>query len=447
MQRGEETAVSQAAARHDAGGRFTRSLRRVGKTLKRAAFAAAPLLASLALGCGADPCASHNDTTVRLSRPADGRIPSLTEMMGPPGDGLAISPAAIDLLNESHSLSSGGMPPDSSLTLVEKACLGPTRLAFACWEGNTVQDRGVYVPSPVVLLSRDPSAVNIMTIFHELGHLQEGGQGNEALPDLNKFEQMLMVHVLLSRNDPASQKDWAVLVRGLEDAIYYPTVPSGYMDFGTVQRMEAFIIMELIRSGGDFGAARAHIRQLISSGALGQAVEEGVRLYAEQYGDTDSEREANNLANLAVSLRISFARHIGNRFGTPAALEYIDAISAKVSMSEEGLSLGLGGMACALMDSLRIRFQPINLPDPPQAAEMCPEMREIVSMREISEVTRLCCVSPEEGPAGLSFRKSIVSVSGYECTGNPFMQYYPFGGVKHLTVESRDEIPAGSHCE
>lgn len=447
MQKEAETKISPATAGPETGGRFTRGLRRVGKALKKAAFAAAPLLASFALGCEADPCASHNETTVRLNRPTDGRIPPLTELMEPPGEGLAISPAVIDLLNESHSLSSGGMPPDSSLTLVEKTCFCPSCLAFACRESNSVQDRGVYVPSPVVLLSRDPSAVNVMTMFHELGHLQDGGHGNELLPDLNKFEQLLMVHVLLSRNDPSSQKDWAVLVRGLEDVMYYPTFPSGYRGFGTVQKMEAFIIMELARNGGDFGAARAHIRQLVSSGTLGRAVEDAVRSYAEQYGDIDPAREANNLANLAVSLRISFASQISGRFGTPAALAYMDAISAKVSMSDEGLTTGLGGMACALMGRLRIRFQPITVPDPPQAAEMCPEMREIVSMREVSEVTRLCCVSPEEGPAGLSFRKFIISVSGYECTGNFFGQYYPFGGVKHLTVESRDEIPPDSQCE
>ena len=429
--------------------RFGRALAYAGSALRRAAAfgsVAVPLIAASA-GCEQDSCSSHNVTTVSLNQPSDGRIASLQELMEPPEGGLVISPAAIDLLNEAHSLSSGGMPPDSSLTLVEKTCFGPTRLAFACHESNIVQDRGIYVPSPVVLLSRSPSAVSIMTMFHELGHLQEGGHGNEILPDLNKFEQALMVHVLLSRNDPSSQKDWAVLVRGLEDAIYYPTVPSGYRDFGTVQKTEAFIIMELIRHDGDFGAARAHVRQLVSLGGIDRAVEDAVRSYAEQYGDLDPVREANNLANLAGSLRISFARHLSTRFGMAEAVAYLNALSAKVSMSEEGLTRGLDGMVCAIMDSRNMFFQSATAPNPSQVGEMCPEMRETVSVRDASEGTRLCCVSPEAGPAGLTFRKFIVMVGGYECTGSTLMHEYPSGGVKHLNVEAMDEISIDSQCE
>ena len=426
---------------------------RFGKALRRAAAAFGIIAPLLAAGCQEDECRIHNASTVSLNQEVDGRISTLEELIKPPEGGLVISTPAIDLLNEAQSLSSGGMPGGSSLTQVEKTCFGPTKLAFACWEDTYVQDRGIYVPSPVILLSRasasrlsEVDTVDIMTMFHELGHLQPGGSGNEVLPELNRFEQILTVHVLLSRNDPASQKKWALLVRGLEDAIYYPAVPSGYRDFGTVQKIEAFMIMELIRYDGDFGAARAHVRGLVSAGLIGRAVEDAVLAYAAQYGDLDPAREANNLANLVASLRMSFARQLSGKFGIAEALAYLDAVSSKVALSEEGLTVGLGGMACAMMDSRSMHLQPPLPYDPLQAAEMCPEMREAVSVKMVSEGARLCCVSAVPGPLGLDFRKSVVAVGGHECTGSPW-DGYPFGWVKHLTVQRVDEIPPDAPCE
>lgn len=427
-----------------------------GNALRRAAAAfgvAIPLLAASA-GCEQDGCKVHNISTVSLNREVDGTIPPLEELMRPPEGGLVISEPAIDLLNESQSLSSGGMPAGSSLTMVEKACFSPERIAFACWEDTYTQDRGIYVPGPVILLGR-PSAsalgevdkIDIMTIFHELGHLQDGGEGNEVLPELNRFEQIFMVHVLLSRNDPGSQKTWAVLVRGLEDEIYYPAVPSGYRDFGTVQRIEAFIIMELMRYDGDFGAVREHVRQLVSTGRINGAVDDAVRSYGEQYGDPDPSREANNLANLVASLRMSIARWLSVKFGVPEAVAYSNTMSAKVALSEEGLTQGLDGMACAMMDRRNMGFQPATTPDPLQAAEMCPEMLEVVSVRTVSEGARLCCFSPAPGPLGLGFRKFVARVGGYECTGSLGLQDYPSAWVKHLNVEGTEEISLDAQCE
>ena len=438
--------VRNDAERQPGGCSKTRgALRFIGRALRKASFASLPLLASLALGCEPDKCATHNETTTPLNRPTDGRIATLAELSQPPQEGI-ISEAAIDLVNESQALSTGGMPGNAYLTLVERSCIELPTLARACWEGNAIQDRGVYTPSPVKLLSsHSDSYLNIRNLFHELGHLLQGGAGNEILPDINKYEQLLMVHVLLSRNDPGSQKMWGFLTRNVEDEIYPEGLPSYIGDAGAKQKIAVFNLLELIRSDGDFRSVRERLASLASSGMLYQEFDSLMSSYADEYGDPDLAREVTRVSNLVLSARMSFAREISRRFGAEASMAYLRAMSHKAVFSWETMTEGLGGMNCALMDR-----QDLALSEPgsgtSNARELCPELERTIAIHNVPE-QRLCCVSPVPGSTGPGFQKYIVYADGYNCTGFLPPPAERTAGVRHLNVIRSVLLPDGARCE
>ncbi len=444
MQKGAEAAVSQATERPKAGGRFTRSLRRVGKTLRKAAFAAVPLLASFALGCEPDPCSSHNETTISLNRPTDGRIATLAELSQPPQECI-ISDAAIDLVNESHELSTGGMPGDASLTLVSQSCMRPNKSAYVYASSSITNDRGIYCRGPMIPTTTQNSYLDARTLFHELGHLQEGGWGNEVLPELNAAEQLLMVHVLLSRNDPSSQATWGFIMYGIEDTIYAYSRPSIISLGGVTERIAVFNLMELIRSDADFHSLRRKIIDLASRGTLQQEFVRTVSSYVAEYGDPDPAKEVTKLSNLVVSLRMSFARELSRRFGTETALAYLRAMSHKAVLSEEAMAEGLDGMNCAIMDRPILSLFESELPIS-NAPELCPELTSTLALYNIPE-QRLCCVSPTVGSTRPDFQKHIIYVDGYSCTG-----YLPFpvdrvSEVRHFNIVRSVLLPDGAQCE
>ncbi len=443
MQKGAKPVQNDAERQPQECGRAGRAIRFVGRALRKASFAAVPLLASLALGCEPDECVSHNDTTTPLNRPTDGRIAPLAEFSLPPQEGI-ISETAIDLVNESQALSTGGMPGDASLTVVPQWCMDDGRAAYAT-RGSLVQDRGIYSPGPVVLMSRQEGYIGASVLFHELGHLQRGGWGNEVIPELNRIEQLLMVHVLLHRNDPDSQKMWGVLMRNLEDELYSPTLPSRIAGAGTVQKIAIFNLMELIRSDGDFRSVRERIIGLESRDTLLQEIDASVNSYASEYGDPDPAKEATGISNLAVSLRMSFAREISRRFGTEAALAYLRVMSHKAVFSEETMTEGMGDMNCAMMDSPNLLLSEPET-DISDSRELCPELETTLAIQRVPE-QRLCCASPAAGSTTPDFHKYVVSVDGYNCTGYLPLPAEHVMGVRHLSAIRSVQLPDGAQCE
>jgi hypothetical protein len=233
-------------------------------------------------------------------------------------------------------------------------------------------------------------------------------------------------------------------MRNLEDSLYYPLLPAGIESAGSMQKISIFLIMELARNGGDFGIARERIKSMISRGTLPDAIDEAVDSYVREYGDPDPAKEATKISNLAVFLRMSFAKWISTQFGPDASLAYLNAMSSKIILSEEGMAEGLGGLNCAIMDRANIRFP--SLGELHRASSLCPEMASVVNIVSGGEA-RLCCISAEPGASGLEFKKKVVRVGGYECQGSLEQPEVHFILVKHLHILESTPIPEEGWCE
>ncbi len=135
-------------------------------------------------------CVQHNDTTIPLNAPTNGRIDDLREFMTTrPLNADAVPESIIDLVNESHALSSAPLPEEVSLTFVPEWCGRipiPNLKAYAHPECDGHGERGIY------FVQRFNEVYVPITLFHEIGHMQPCGLGHEAMAILNHLEQVTM---------------------------------------------------------------------------------------------------------------------------------------------------------------------------------------------------------------------------------------------------------------
>ncbi|MCX6769029.1 MAG: hypothetical protein NTY83_04300 [Candidatus Micrarchaeota archaeon] len=418
----------------------------MGNNARALVFAGAlPLLAAFSGGCKTE-CYSYNDTTITLNRPADGRTARMAELERIPASPLIDEPA-IDLLNETHAISSAPMPPDAKATLIPKECVAKGKNAYAC-SGGSYEDRGTYFDGPVFVRPFGSDVVaaaglkpdSWAELAHELGHLLDG-EGTEVLPQLNEYEQALMAHVVFSRQ--GFQQDsmrWGYIYPGL-DFQAYRIPPSKRGTFNMYDRADILVAMKLLEHNGDFGAVRAGLMDAQSRGTLSREEQNAVDEYLFGYSGSTVAEETNNLADMSVRLKIATAGYLARAYGLSEALDYFAALSRRISGDGIGYSLGLDGMACSIMDTPKMVTGGWGSPSTDCTMHGTPEFTAYMDR------LRLCCASAESSGGAIVFRKHVITVADQVCFGDMRGDGFTYEALDVFRILQKQEIGIGESCE
>jgi len=421
--------------------KIRKAARWVGKTARNVAFATAlPLLALASAGCEstgrqeeANVCSSYNDSTVSLNRETDGKIARITELKKAP-EGEVITESLIDFINETHALSTEGMPGELMLTQIPEYCMPENAAAYV-----VPYERGAYVPAPVVFSSMKCTDVQLWVLNHEIGHFQETGMTNEVIAQLNAVEQIIMGYVVFSKQTehPYDIMGWASThspIIKLETLYAY-----SIMDEMTLHaKANLFVARRLVALNGDFRALREEVNLLDSSGILSSTIDREVEDYRDYYYSIEHPPYAE-IINNNLELRKVFFMEIERRFGTDTANAYVDATSYATRASAELpltniVTLGLEGFSCLPVGPFS-ENGPIELDD-------CTVLGTAAEGYELTEPAALCCISAEDG----GFKKWKIHVSGYSCIGQMNIYDQQFDGAGFVTIESREELGSDELC-
>jgi len=271
-----------------------------------------------------DPCRSYNETTIVINRSTDGVIPGYDALSAEP-DGVIITPELLDFVNETHALSTEGLPVEVRATLVPHYCFDGSCEGYA-----SPSTSSFFLGFPINL--RD-----IRVTFHEIGHLQPGN-GLEVMSQINEYEQDLMGFVLFSRQEdnPNDILLWAsrntfrlAKTHDLILAIYASDFSAE--EINIYQKSRAYIYNGLLSNGGDFARLRSEYQGLMEStgGVPLDIIHSAVLDFAEtfstaKYGDDD----LLAYADVTTRLRIFYFLALRGRFGNETAIAYFDANSA-----------------------------------------------------------------------------------------------------------------------
>ncbi|MEW6748549.1 MAG: hypothetical protein AB1295_02490 [Candidatus Micrarchaeota archaeon] len=274
-----------------------------------------PLVSSLAVSqaCrGDDLCTSYNETTIELNKPADGRTAGLARLRACEG----LCDDLIDLINETHRLSSEGMPADIRVTAPPDSCFHRSwgeLPAYAVQKSRSESGRGVYLSSE----AESSGFSKLMRMLaHEIGHLQKGNpvHGAEVISQLNSYEQFLMGFVLFQRQGASQSalKEWLgyieqdglaqMFTRGRETLIQGAD-PS----IERYAKSNIFIFMKLAEHEGDFGAVRNETAALTRSCGLDGALDD----YAAR---SISGYSGMSIGELSKEVRALFLKTLSARF-------------------------------------------------------------------------------------------------------------------------------------
>jgi len=271
-----------------------------------------------------DPCRSYNETTIVINRSTDGVIPSYDALSAEP-EGVIITPELLDFVNETHALSTEGLPVEVRATLVPHYCFDGSCEGYA-----SPSTSSFFLGFPINLR-------NIRVTFHEIGHLQPGN-GLEVMSQINEYEQDLMGFVLFSRQEDnpndillwASRNTFRIanihdLILGIYDSDF------SVDDINKYKKSRAYIYDRLLGSGGNFSGLRNEYRSLMEStgGVPMDVLEAAVLDFAEmfspaKYGDDD----LLAYADVATRLRAFYFLELRGRFDEETAIAYFDANSA-----------------------------------------------------------------------------------------------------------------------
>lgn len=431
---------------------FRRTIRKIGNASRALAFAGAlPLLAAVSAGCEKDDCYSYNETTIEINRPTDGRTASPQELERPPSSPLIDEPV-IDFVNETHAISSAGMPDSTMITLVPKECSGAG--AYAC-SGDPFSDRGAYFMEPIfptaeavlealnITDAMQMSATKLTTIqilFHEIGHLQPGGMGNEVISELNQYEQVLMGNVVFLKQgmDPAR---WHSNYPGLSTTLFY-LIPSHFASvnpenphYSQYDRADIFQALALISADGDYAEVRRR--------AGGSGIDSEIRTMVEAYlsrvsGSTQN--ETNITADIALKLEMALIRGLNRKFGPEIAMGYAKTLSHRLIGQGTSFTLGLEGMGCAMMD----RPRPGHSPRPAPSTG-CSDLGPVeFSLYSPSE--RICCIGAENTDGEIRFRKFVLEIASESCRGNLQHGGFDFSMIDIAEIQGKAEIGAEAVC-
>lgn len=328
-------------------GRMSRFIRKAGRTARSVAFAAAlPITAALMGGCDYMDCQTYNKTTIELNRETDGKVEKVEKLAEWPANGY-IDEALIDFVNETHALSTAGMPSNLKVTWVDENCNGGCS-GYAIAESAVDGERGVYLKSPVVFET-------ICILNHEIGHLQPGGRENEVMAQINALEQNVIGYVLM-----ATQESEGPLMTAETVFYSYKNENSfGNILTGTRELIESgdltatnkydvvdiYIAMRLVELDGNFEALREEVRALEREGRLNSEVDEYNSRFAEKYGDYEG---MFPIADFEMEFKAALFEELDRRFGGEISRNYLEAES-KFTFTEDWdyiMINGLESMEC-----------------------------------------------------------------------------------------------------
>jgi len=375
---------------------------------------AVPLVATLFTGClSPEECRTYNKTTIILNRETDGKIARFNELKHMPMPESFITESLIDFINETHALSAEGIPKNTKITRVPDYCPGGEAYALP---GGGSAERGVYLRSYI-------SFANVRIVFHEIGHLQPSGRGNEVVSQLNEYEQIFNGFAVFANQLECYEdtKNWAGYAYELERRV----VRAGGGDYGVADEYDeanVYIAYKLIEHEGNFNALRQEIEQLKQDGKLPAAIKEKVRLY--------NDRPEGWGAGIALELRMSFFKELQRRFGRETALLYFDSHTYTFIPELYSTVSGLSGLNCALTSEIEFREA--------DSTEGC-------MGKETIDNAYFCCLSTEEREGGdVEFQKWIVNASGYRCDGQNFDSPWHFHYF--FDISSQIEIELDEPC-
>src|SRR3989338_2821097 len=184
--------------------RFTALKERATRIIIKIMFGL-PLVSALN-GCG-ETCLIHNDTTIPLTRPTDGKIAAYSTIEEDMKNN-RLSEPVLDFINETHALATEGIPPDLKITKVTMECLEQvgieTGRISADGAAHPSGDMGVYIRENF----GDAPKAAFETIAHEIGHFQPYGGSTESISRINELEQEILGLLLLADNKKDALK-WA----------------------------------------------------------------------------------------------------------------------------------------------------------------------------------------------------------------------------------------------
>lgn len=439
-------------------GRFRRAARWVRNNVRDLVFAGAlPLLAACSGNGCKDPCYSYNDTTITLNRATDGRTARMPELERIPSSPLIDAPA-IDLLNETHAISSGPLPPDSKATLIPEECTKAMGVdAYAC-SGSAYEDRGAYFKGKIFIRPYGEDVVAAATgkpnswkeLAHEMGHLQPGGESNEVIPELNEFEQTLMANVVFSKQGfHMDSMRLGYIYPGIDSSVYR-MLPANKDAYTKYTRADILVLMKLLEHDGNFAAARGELARHASNGTLASEEQNAVEEYLFGHSGSSEAEEATSLADLSVRLKIAIAGYIYRNFGLAEALDYFAALSRRVSGEGIGYSIGLNGIACSLMGTATMVTGGLMGP-----SSEC-ESHGATEFTSYADSLRLCCASAEELEGHIRFRKYVLAAEDQVCfgpgvvdgSGHGTMRVdgFPYQAIDVFRILQQHEIGIGDSC-
>lgn len=390
-----------------------------------------PLVALLSV-CSPDTvyiseCVKHNQTTTPLNHVVDGTIARITELEALPENGI-ISPALIDLVNETHALAVEGMPPDVRMTLTPEDCFlrdDEAIAAYAVPEAINHSDRGIYFPRPITV-------VDFFHVSHEIGHLQAGGNNNEVMGTLNDLEQRLMGYVVFANQHDHPQD----IIKWGSYAFFkfFSMLPSPNSLPEEVilekhEKAKVYVLRALAEENGDFEQVRAKVMLLQQEGQLDAAVDEAVETFRQQ-----GRPASDYFLNTSI---LSYLR-LYQYFGNDVAQTYFQANERN---NGNGLTYGLEGLNCALASFYTTSLPKIAIP-------VCNAI-EAPDHRYLT--VDLCCFDLDT--AGLPAQRWKVEASGIACgTGTqrdlPALETDGIGWerVTYITDAQKTLVGEGEYC-
>ncbi|GEM_PF-3653436 len=288
-----------------------------------------PLAATILLGC-TDECRSFNETTRKINRKTDGVVSNTADLKKKPKQDI-MSEAVIDLINETHALSSPGLPDNVNITIVPEYCFKRSHTsnvgAYTVTDTDTTStdDIGIYVPGQITVDS-------VRKVNHEISHLQRKGNDQEVFAQLNEFEQWLIGSVLLSRQGLVEKipKDpvWELgYMRSFVDAVWraknglaeYSEIYSTIPGLGSTGRV--FIFLQLVELDGNVQALRDYIVSQ-KGNTIYTAVDTKIEGFIANptFGYYDRGRSAA-VAEVALQMAMMAVKEVTRRFGPDVAFD------------------------------------------------------------------------------------------------------------------------------
>lgn len=399
-----------------------------------------PLAAGISLGAGCqkDECKSHNRTTYSIKRETDGRTAALKRIEALRG----INPVAepiLDFLNETHAISTSGIPGDATITLVPERCAmtsGRHGAAYAVPFSDYLSDRGVYLVSMGSTMNV-PALPIITTLSHEIGHLQsrDNGPGREVISQLNETEQYEMGFVLFLRQGAASED----LVRWLAHTNTYGLANGiGFsltgLDDGTFAfddadeyaRSSFYIFLKLQEHDGDYAKVREETRSLSAKGKLGDALAQKTSEFAALY-------DGASIPDLSISVKALIFKNYLRRFGPETAEAYLRFSSM---LMDSQFSVGLDGTACTQSGDMESKgYVPCD-------DALCQSSEDLQKIRVSA---RLCCIGLD--PDSEELARYSISASGYRYEGTLDVAGYTWYRLFNWTsIDSKEKLGDGEPC-